>query len=162
MSDPELRNQIDRMAERITALEMQCPGGNSRSIVLDDDNLATIAASIAQARRRRAKLFDPSLFGEPAWDILLELFVCKVRGRRMSIANLSRVANVSAETGNRFVSLLGGKGLVRSAGAFIDGPPEHVELTERAMKLMRQYVSEGVTRFEMPMPVGAPGAGDGR
>ncbi|MGM3253246.1 hypothetical protein ACS22W_25800, partial [Escherichia coli] len=31
-------------------------------------------------RRRRDKLFQPGLFGEPAWDILLDLFISAKEG----------------------------------------------------------------------------------
>lgn len=152
-SEAELRFQIARMADRLSALEMRWPADcDDRPVDLNDDKLATIAASISQARRRRGKLFDPSLFSEPAWDMLLDLFVSKVRGRRVSTTSLCLAASVTPPTGIRWIDTLEKHGLVRRVRVPDDGRLTLVEISDHAFGLMRKYVSEGVSRFEMPLP----------
>lgn len=48
---------------------------------------ASLAGSIYEGRRLRDETFakHPSLFGEPAWDLLLDLYVSGAEDRRISI-----------------------------------------------------------------------------
>ena len=65
---------------------------------LSNKKLATIAGSIYAARRRRLNHFDPSLLGEPAWDMLLDLFANKALGRRVGVTSLCLAADVPQAT----------------------------------------------------------------
>ena len=149
--DDELRAMIERLTKRIADFEAArgdgAPEGN-----LTDEKLATIAMSIYRARRRRSKFFDASLFSEPAWDMLLDLFVANVRGRKVSVTSLCRAAEVSDATGLRWIEMLESKGLVRRRSVSEDGRLRFVELSDGGFEAVCKYVLDGVTKFEMPMP----------
>lgn len=49
---------------------------------IDDALLGLLAEEIYRNRRRRARHMPSRLLGEPAWDILLDLYVAAGRGRR--------------------------------------------------------------------------------
>ena len=54
----------------------------------ESDRTARIARSILAERRRRASFFDPTIFGEPAWDILLALYGDERTHGRQTIGQL--------------------------------------------------------------------------
>lgn len=153
-NDEKLRDRIEALGRRVTELEARAtkPGQAPRSLGFSDDKLATIATSMYRSRRRREGYFDPALFGEPAWDMLLDLFVNKVRGARVSTTSLCLAANVPQATGLRWVAQLEEHGLTRRFSAPDDARLKLVEITPKGYRLMRRCVGEGVTRFEMPMP----------
>ena len=49
-------------------------------------------ASILSLRRARSEAFGAELFGDLAWDILLQLFSAKLGDRRVKLADLAIVA----------------------------------------------------------------------
>ena len=149
--DDELRAMIAKLTKRIA--EFEAVGGNDAlpEGKLTDEKLATIAMSIYRARRRRSKFFKVS-FVEPGWDMLLDLFVASVRGRKVSVTSLCRAAEVSDETGLRWIEQLEGNGLVRRRTVSEDGRLLAVEISDAGFGAMRKYVLDGVTKFEMPMP----------
>ena len=74
--------------------------------------LADFALNLYQSRRRRDELFPPGLFGEPAWDILLDLFVADAAGNRVDVGSACIAAAVPQTTALRYVGKLVRIGLV--------------------------------------------------
>lgn len=153
IADRELRNAVRELARRVAELE-----GRSGDAVgalpahgLSDDKLARVAASLYRARRLRAKYFDASLIEEPAWDMLLDLFVSAVRGVRVATTSLCLAARVPQATGLRWIAVLLEQGLVRRYQAEDDHRVRPVEITPKGFRLMRQYLSDSVTRFDRPL-----------
>ena len=153
-SDDELRALIGKLAERIADLEVSARKDGNRSPSLDfsDAKLATIAMSMYRARIHRANYFAPSLFGEPAWDMLLDLFIHKVRGARISTTSACLGANVPPSTGLRWIDALEKQALLRRYHPPDDRRLTLVEMTPKGYRLMRQYIGTALTRFEVPMP----------
>lgn len=151
--EEDLRLLIAELTRRIADLESD---GSSESIPLalafTDEKLATIALSIYRARRRRAKLFNKLLFSEPAWDMLLDLFIASVRGRVVSPQSLCSAADVPEAVGLRWIEVLFREGLIRRRDVDVDGQVTSIEISDRGFELMQKYVLDGVTAFEMPMP----------
>lgn len=64
-------------------------------------------------RRKRAALFDnPDLFGEPAWDILLDLYIAAGEGKPVSVSSACIGSAAPATTGLRWLGVLADEGLV--------------------------------------------------
>jgi DNA-binding MarR family transcriptional regulator len=57
------------------------------------------------------------LFGEPAWDLLLDLFASEHEGKSVSISSACLAASVPATTGLRHVTKLEEQGLVTRVSA---------------------------------------------
>lgn len=55
-------------------------------------------------RQARARFFDPELFGEPAWDMLLDLTAAEGEGKRVSVTSLCIAAGVPATTALRWIA----------------------------------------------------------
>jgi len=67
---------------------------------------------ILASRRRRADYFDATLFADPAWDILLDLYAADQEGALVSVSSLCIAAAVPATTALRWIVRLEEAGLI--------------------------------------------------
>ena len=74
--------------------------------------MLTKAEALRSSRQRRSLFFNANLFGEPAWDMLLTLYIDEARGRTTSIASACLNAAVPVSTGTRWVAILEAQGLI--------------------------------------------------
>lgn len=64
-------------------------------------------------RRKRAAIFgNPDLFGEPAWDILLDLFIAAGEHKSVSVSSACIGSAAPATTGLRWLGVLADEGLI--------------------------------------------------
>lgn len=79
--------------------------------------LAESAERILRFRRHRDNTFAPShLFGDPAWDILLEIFRSAARRIAITVSDTSACAGIASSSATRWIQTLEAAGLVcRSA-----------------------------------------------
>jgi len=64
-------------------------------------------------RRKRAAIFgNPDLFGEPAWDILLDLFIAHGDGKQVSVSSACIGSAAPATTGLRWLAVLADEALI--------------------------------------------------
>lgn len=79
----------------------------------DTPHMVEMARDVYQSRRRRAEVFDDTgLFGEPAWDILLDLFIAAKDRKRLPVTSACIGAAVPSTTALRWLTVLEEKGLV--------------------------------------------------
>lgn len=65
---------------------------------------------LLRLRRERSEMLGQDLFADPAWDILLQLFAAKLRGRTMKLTDL--VTDAPPTTLARWAAVLEERGLV--------------------------------------------------
>ena len=70
------------------------------------------ARRLYRLRRIRDQAFGPGIFGEPAWDLLLDLYIAASEPRPVSVVAASIAASVSTEDAARWLTLLEEHGLV--------------------------------------------------
>lgn len=107
-----------------------------------DLELAACADKLYGERRRRARHFPPNLFAEPAWDILLDLFVNGIRNRGISITSACIAGGIPATTGLRWLGLLEKEGLLVRETSDDDARVTWVRLSDSGMSRMRSYIAE--------------------
>ena len=90
-------------------------------------------------RRRRERIFSLNLFGEPAWDILLDLFSAHLQDKQISVTSVCIAANVAPTTALRWISELQEKLLIERFDSDTDRRVKWVRLTPSASKLMFEY-----------------------
>ena len=79
-------------------------GVHSSSFLQDVPDEATLDVFVRVARehlymrRSREKIFQPDLFADPAWDILLDLFICDHINRDVSVSSACLAACVPPTT----------------------------------------------------------------
>lgn len=118
-----------------------------------------LAQSMLASRRLREDLFGAELFADPAWDMLLHLFVNAERGQSVPVSCLCAASAVPQSTALRWIETLANAGLVDRRPDSKDGRRIPVSLTPEAVKLMRLHLRR--TRASLLMlaepdgPVGA-------
>jgi hypothetical protein len=75
-------------------------------------NLALARKAYAMRRKRAAIFGNPDLFGEPAWDILLDLYIAQGEGKQVSVSSACIGSAAPATTGLRWLGVLADEGLV--------------------------------------------------
>jgi DNA-binding MarR family transcriptional regulator len=104
--------------------------------------LIQIAQEEYRARRSRSRLFDEAMFGEPAWDMLLALFINGRSGEKLTISRLQRFSGGSASGALRWLNYLEEQGLVERESNPYDARSALILLSERAERAMETYFSE--------------------
>lgn len=105
-----LRRDAERMAAALAELSLE--RGPTAAAPVD---AARIRAHI-KARRMRERFFQPELFADPGWDILLDLSAARLEGRRVSVSSLCIAATVPTTTGLRWIkSMIDQNLLLRSS-----------------------------------------------
>ncbi len=119
---------------------------------LDQDAKSLSFAKMARAsyerRRKRAKIFgDSELFGEPAWDILLDLYIAQAEDKPVSVSSACIGSAAPPTTGLRWLGVLADHGLVEREHDPDDQRRVLVRLTDKALAAMDEYFasSAGLT-----------------
>lgn len=93
------------------------------------DELLAIAKSIYDLRRLRDDAFDAGLFSDPAWDILLSLFIAGEEGREVNVTGVCIASAASPTTALRHISKLVSAKLVTRVRSEGVGQPVRVALS---------------------------------
>lgn len=94
-----------------------------------DASLLVLTRCYLRARRLREGLFQERIFADPAWDMLLELFACKLEGKKLSVSDACNAASVPPTTALRWVDRLEEFGLVARSPDPADSRRIYVDIT---------------------------------
>lgn len=97
-------------------------------------NAAELVRYIREARRLRDEFFEFELFGEPGWDILLDLYNAELAQQRLPISSIGLSSGIAPTTTIRWLSTLESKGLVRREPDPLDGRRFFASLTPKAVR----------------------------
>ena len=86
--------------------------------------------------RVRGELLGDGLFADPAWNMLLDLFISSAEGRRLSVSALCIGSRAPAATAHRYVQLLADAGLVERSADEKDGRRRFIALTDEGHDAM--------------------------
>jgi len=133
--------------EKLSALQALVKGMVADAALSDPETLlheAVLAAkSESKRRKHRGSIFQyAGLFGEPAWDILLELFINGADAKKTSISAIGIDAAVSPSTIKRWISLLEKHDLVVIIPDVADRRRQWLELTQETRLAMIRYFSQ--------------------
>lgn len=81
-----------------------------------NDPAAGLVASILKFRRERTETLPVELFSEPAWDLLLELFLADAEGRRITARDAAKRSNIAFSHMSRWLRHLSKIGYVIGDG----------------------------------------------
>ena len=130
-----LRNRMYKLAD-----ETARRGAGPDNTASDEGELfGLLAEEVYRERRRRAQHFSQRLFGEPAWDILLDLYAAAVRGETVSVSNACRAADAPSSTALRWLQHLEDDRLVERTADPTDGRRHFVRLSKRGTERMHAY-----------------------
>jgi DNA-binding MarR family transcriptional regulator len=132
LSNRDIRDAI-RLLGRLAEYERMEQG--NRAIYIDR------ARRLLAERRRRIGIFGISMFGEPAWDMLLVLYTEHGR-QRYTVGKLSTAAGHAPTTALRWLDYLEMHGFVRREAHPVDRRSIFVELTDKGYTALDSYFSE--------------------
>jgi DNA-binding MarR family transcriptional regulator len=112
----------------------------------DEEMLARLAGQEYYLRERRRKFFDQDLFGEPSWDILLDLYVSKVNGRTISVTSACIGSGVPMTTALRWLADMEGRGLIVRKCDNKDKRRSWISISEKGFDAMSRYLLEKAKR----------------
>lgn len=100
------------------------------------------AKAVVTSRDTRLDLFDRELFGEPGWDILLDLFINEHRGARVAVSDACIAARSPSTTALRWIAVLEEKRYVLRVPDPEDGRRQYLCLTREAHDAMKAWLDQ--------------------
>ena len=100
-----------------------------------------LARYVYNARSLRDKYLPSDLLGEPAWDILLDLYISEKMQRPIQVTSACIAARVPPTTALRWIGTLVEAGYVRRIDSAMDKRRSFVRLTTLGLRTMDDYLS---------------------
>jgi len=131
-------------AERIDPIALK-----TRKIIADAEraaatnaaDLTDFARQILAGRRQRDNYFDPLLFSNPAWDLLLNLFVAQAEGRRPNSLESCLAASMPHSVAVRWMAYLKQEDMVVERPNAVGEGLGSIQLSDHARTAIAAYLS---------------------
>jgi hypothetical protein len=159
-----LNDEVARIAETLARLTSSGQRAATRPSMMGDraiayradpgadpgDNKPPVSAAevrqLIRARRLRDQFFGDSLFEDPAWDMLLDLYAADLERARVSVSSLCIAAAVAPTTALRWIGRMTDAGLFERQPDPFDRRRAYMALSAQAIGGMRGYFT-AVTRL---------------
>lgn len=139
----DLAGELNELISRITIRDDASGDPEVRPLVPTPEDWLETALETYNMRRMREKVFgSPQLFGEPTWDIMLDLFIGELRNTRMQTTSVCIGSQAPQTTALRWIALLEKEDLVHRYRDKTDSRRVYVQLTDRALKAMTRIFYE--------------------
>jgi len=108
---------------------------------------ARLAIALYQERRSRDAVLGNALFGEPAWDMLLDLYARQRLGKRTSMSDACLAAMVPHSTALRHLNRMLAEGLLTRETDRADGRRSWLQINNPLMAQIDDYLERlAITR----------------
>ena len=97
-----------------------------------------LVEQVLAARRLRTSVFSSGLFSDPAWDIVLNLYLSELRHESFTMTRLAEAAGLSQATTSRWLDVLAREGLARLRSCTED-KDQSIGLTPMGASSMRRW-----------------------
>jgi predicted transcriptional regulator len=135
-----LQDHLDQLRVRLLAPD------TAAKLAVGEAKLTIVANEILRTRRKRDTFFGGDLFGEPAWDILLELFAAQHARRRLSVSGVCYASAVPVTTALRWIERLENDGWIERMDDPGDRRRSWITLTEKGSTAMEKYLENVAVR----------------
>ncbi len=113
----------------------------------DNLSLADEVKQMIAFRRRREMIFGDELFADPAWDMLLDLFLAAEKGIPICVSSLCVASACPQTTALRWIKVMEDQGLIFRLPDPLDKRRQLVELTSDATAKLSELLRD---RFYIP------------
>ena len=134
----DLRRRLDRLAEQVLARNAQVSAWEVRGVI--------------GARALRFDLFKWGLFADPAWDMLLHLYLKELEQQRVAVSKLCTASYAPETTALRRIDQLEREGLITRHKDHLDARRVWVELSPAGSSAMKSSFLMLRDRCEAPAP----------
>ena len=117
----------------------------------DPEVLTRLALAIYRDRAERARELPAELLGEPAWDILLDLFIHRRRGRRISVTSACTASRVPPTTALRWIAMLVEIGLVLREEDLTDKRRAFLGLSDHGERAVTRHLLGTMNRMQVAL-----------
>ena len=128
------------VGERDTPLQEGWSDVNQEKILIK-------AIEIYKSRQRRSRHLPSELFGEPAWDILLDLFAARLQKKRISVTSACTASGVPLTTALRWLRVLEDSRMIERYDSETDQRVTWVKLTASASNSMFNFFKDIEQRY---------------
>lgn len=91
-------------------------------------------------RKNRDGIFNlPELFGEPAWDMLLELYIAAEEGRQTTATHLCMASGVPVATARRWLAILESHGFLEHVNTHEDAQHDEIVISAHARERINMH-----------------------
>lgn len=87
----------------------------------------------------KSKIFKESIFTDPVWNMLMELFKAHLIGERISVSTLHMISGTSSATASRRILDMEYAGLIERIPDENDRRRTYARLTDNSVDLLQQY-----------------------
>ena len=141
-----VKDTLDRIEGRLSHLrlppDLQAAHGPITSGRSTPEGRRGKVLALIRARSSRTSFFDSELFGDPCWDMLLDLMLARLDGKQVSVSSLCIAANVPSTTALRRLDELIAASLVERVPDADDRRRIHVRLTDAAVQRIERYLDQ--------------------
>lgn len=137
----------DSYSERLRALADELQRENGEIAVAGDCSgcaqpaaLDRVADALIQQRKTRKRFLPASLFHEPAWEILLNLYVAHRRGTPLNVKHLVSLVDAPVTTSQRWIDQLVHMKLLNRVVDVQDRRRLEISLASTAVQAMEDYL----------------------
>jgi len=120
----------------------ELPLQSKESLSKNEERLALHAQIILDHRRKRLAHIPKCLFGEPGWEMLLDLFIQTHKKRQVSVSSLCNASDAPDTTALRHLSLLEQNGLVSRFPSQHDKRVVYVRFTPEGYARVGTYLAD--------------------
>lgn len=117
-----------------------------------EPNLTAIAEKIYRVRRRRDALmtarFGGEIFSDPAWDIILDLYIHNSKNQDVSVTSVCAASMVPITTALRYVTVLSERGLIERSKNPKDGRSYLLRLSSEAIRIVENLLIDADGQFD--------------
>lgn len=138
-----LQRSVGELAKTLARSKMPAHGDQALT-----DNRLRSARIVMQIRDARDRMLGEDLFGDPAWNILLDAYANHLEGRRMFIGDICTASRAPDTTALRWIKVLEGRGLMTRKPDPLDKRRILVTLTPHALDSVESLIDETLRRME--------------
>lgn len=128
-----LSAEARRIADALAQLARDAEGDGEAQVS------AAMVRRLIRLRRDRERHFPADLFGDPAWDMLLDLTAARAEGAQVSVTSLCIAAGVPATTALRWLTQMVEAGLFIRVPDPADKRRAFIALSDRSLTAMAGY-----------------------
>ena len=129
VGQPDL-SRIEHILDKLSKTVAECGGTTERRARTSaETRTALLVRSCIQARQARDRALGADLFSDPAWCMLLDLYLDHVAGEPSSVSSLCLASRIPQSTGLRWLVMLDKAGLISRRADPVDRRRTLIELT---------------------------------
>lgn len=127
------------VAEKPAFFTLRSPDESRNDVALENAR-----ATLRRRLLRRQLIGSEELFGEPAWEMLIDLFIHECQGKPLSTSDLCVTSTIPMSSALRLVQKLCDAGLVDRTPDLMDARRSFVRLQPATSHRLRAYFSEDI------------------